>query len=163
MPRWFIGVGLGVAASLGCASQTQVTGVSPGIYQLECRSSLANCLLAVEALCRAHGYDVLVATERREYVKDSPEAREWVKASARVRCREAVPLFGPDPNAPLPPASAASPAASVPAAAASAPPSVPAVTAVAPAPSAPPAAPSSPSPAAPSSPPPPPLPAPGTP
>jgi len=149
----FVGIGVALAATLGCASPAQVTRVSPGIYQLECKSSLAVCLVSVQEQCRAHGYDVLSATERREYVADSPESHEWVKASAKVRCREAIPMFGPDPNLPVPPAaSAAAPAVATPSTAA------PPVTAVAPAPPAPSpppsAAPSPPPSAAPSPPPP---------
>jgi len=140
----FVCVGLALATMLACAAQAKVTRLTPGTYQVECKDSLALCLVPAQELCRAYGYDVVSGTERRNYVGQHPEGYEAVSASATVRCRQAVPMFGRDPNEPVPPLASAA-ASSAPAAlptASTAPPAVPTAS-VAPVPSAP-AAPSSP-------------------
>jgi len=117
--RWLGGgvpVALALTLALGCASHSKVTRLSPGVYQVECKDSLAVCLASVQDSCRDHGYDVLSASEKRDYVELHPEGYESVKSSATVRCRQAVPLFGRDPNLPVPVASASVSAAPAPSA-----------------------------------------------
>ena len=142
----FASVLVTLVATLSCATQTKVTRLTPGTYQLECKDSLAVCLVAARELCREYGYDVISGTERRDYIEQEPQGYESVKANATVRCRQAVPLFGQDPNLPAAPsASAAASVAPAPAPSA-APPVVAPAASVAPVSSAPPASPSSPAP-----------------
>lgn len=153
--RIVAGALLGACFAPSCAPPGTLTRVADGTYRVECKQALATCLVRVHEVCSSHGYDVLTATERRETSGAAPVDAEYVKSSATVRCRVAVPVFGRDPNLPPPPiaASASAPVPSVPtvtppAAGAS---SVPAPS-TAPVPASPPAA--TPSPSASSGPPP---------
>jgi hypothetical protein len=95
---------LGAAAVVSsCGPRVAVTKVAERDYRLECRAPLAECLVKLDELCGRYGYDVIDATERRDYSGPSPEGYESVKASATARCRVAKPLIGKDPNEPLPP------------------------------------------------------------
>ncbi len=96
-------------ALLGCASNHEVRKVSDRTYAVTCRDSLERCLIPVQEICVTHGYDVLSATERRAYSGPMPpDGYESVEAEATVRCRQATPLFGQDPNKPIVPVASAS-------------------------------------------------------
>jgi hypothetical protein len=104
-------VAVAVGAAFACASRSELTRIDARTYRVECAGPLANCLVPVQEVCKPHGYDVLAGTERRSYVgTPSPEGYESVKANATVRCRAAVPLFGPDPNLPASASASAQPA-----------------------------------------------------
>jgi hypothetical protein len=129
-------VALLVGAVAACAVKAQVTRVSERTYRVECNDALAPCLVPVQNICHEHGYDVLDGTEQRSVSGGvPPEGYESVKAVATVRCRQAKPLFGADPNAPVL-ASATSVPRPAPAPSAAPPP--PAVTTAAPPPAVPP-------------------------
>ena len=132
--RWAaFAVTLGAVAA--CAVRAEVTRVDARTYRVDCKDALAACLVPVQEICRANGYDVVQGTEQRSHVGSAlPEGYETVTAKATVRCREAVPLFGADPN--RPPSAAASAAPPPRAAVVAAPPAPPAPS-VAPPPPAP--------------------------
>lgn len=100
-----------LGAIAACAARADVTRVDARTYRVECKDSLAVCLVPVQEICRANGYDIVQGTEQRSHVGSAlPEGYETVKAKATVRCREAVPLFGADPNLPAPATASAAPA-----------------------------------------------------
>jgi hypothetical protein len=105
---------LGALSVFGCMAQVKVTPIADRTYQVECEQALTSCLVRVQEMCSAHGYDVLTASERRETSGPSPVQNELVKASATVRCRQAVPLFGADPNPPPPPIASVAPPTAAP-------------------------------------------------
>jgi len=90
----FASVLVTLVATLSCATQTKVTRLTPGTYQLECKDSLAVCLVAARELCREYGYDVISGTERRDYIEQEPQGYESVKANATVRCLVMVESVG---------------------------------------------------------------------
>jgi len=108
--RLLVSALLGAFSVLACAAPVKLVPIAERTYQLECRQALATCLVRVQELCSSHGYDVLTATERRETSGASPVEGEYVKSSATVRCRVAVPVFGQDPNPPPPPIASTAPA-----------------------------------------------------
>lgn len=104
-----LGASLGALSAFACAAPVTLVPLADRTYQVECRQALASCLVRVEELCSAHGYDVLTATERRETSGASPVDAEYVKSTATIRCRLAVPVFGADPNPPPPPIASTKP------------------------------------------------------
>jgi len=106
----FVAVAATLGAAVACAVQANVTRVGTRTYRVECKDSLAVCLVPVQELCRENGYDIVEGTELRTHVGTAPpEGYESVAANATVRCRQAVPLFGGDPNRPAAVAASAAP------------------------------------------------------
>ena len=148
--RW-VAVATTLVAAEACAGQAQITRLDTRTYRVECKDSLARCLVRVQDFCRDYGYEVVQGTEQRSHVgSELPEGYESVNAKATIRCRQAVPVFGPDPN--LAASASASAAPAPPAAVVTTPPAMTAPAAPPPPPVAPtPVEPAPPAPAAPAS------------
>jgi hypothetical protein len=99
-----LAVALVALAARGCATHPGYERLANGDLHVACRAPLANCLLPVADACAEHGFDVVTATERHARTGAPTEpADDMLHSEATVRCRRAVPLFGHDPNQPVPP------------------------------------------------------------
>jgi hypothetical protein len=106
-----LSLALGASA---CATSQAVERRGDGTLRAECRFALHDCLqrlVADDWNCSRWGYDVVYAIERRHQLGnvDVPDVK--VTSEAIVRCRQAVPAFGADPNQPAPPAAGSPPRA----------------------------------------------------
>ncbi|MBN1606029.1 MAG: hypothetical protein JW940_05320 [Polyangiaceae bacterium] len=111
-PGWQCLMGLLIAGGWACTALRGVERLEDGTLRAQCGTPLSTCLeqLENEMDCERHGYDVLYAQERREQRGTVDLPSSSVRSEAIVRCRQAVPLFGVDPNPPSPaPPRAASP------------------------------------------------------
>jgi hypothetical protein len=94
------GVVLVAFGARGCAAlHPSVEQLANGDFHVACREPLAPCLVPVADRCAEHGFDVIYATERRQTTGAPPEQEMTVRSEATVRCRQAKPLVGPNPNA----------------------------------------------------------------
>lgn len=98
-----LAVALVALAARGCATHPGYQRLANGDLHVACRAPLANCLLPVADACAEHGFDVVTATERHARTGAPTEQADMLHSEATVRCRRAVPLFGHDPNQPVPP------------------------------------------------------------
>src|SRR5690242_18427963 len=90
-----------LALAAACASGSRRLLLADGSYELKCEGELSTCLMQMEKVCAANGYEVVRATERRERVGPIELATDIVRSEAVVRCRKANTLFSFD--APPPP------------------------------------------------------------
>jgi len=114
--------GLTLLGAAGCASHSGTERLADGRLRVECDGPLSACLVPASQACSDHGYDVVSAKELHDMEGGSPYSGEFIKSQAIVRCRQAVPLFGRDPNPPLPAVAASGAPAAAPVASAAAPP-----------------------------------------
>ncbi len=96
----------------GCGLNASYQKLPNGDLRVACNGPLIPCLRPAADTCSDYGYDVVRAEERRETTGSPPEQQTFVRSEATVRCRQAKPLFGHDPNAAV--ASAAPAAATAP-------------------------------------------------
>jgi hypothetical protein len=77
-----------------CASNAEFTRLPDGSYRVVCQRKLDECLGPVEELCKAHGYDVAWASERRDRSGPNGWENTSVDSAAVVHCRQGQPLLG---------------------------------------------------------------------
>jgi len=110
-------VPLALSLALGastCATSQAVERRGDGTLRAECRVALHDCLqtlVADDRNCSRWGYDIVYAIERRDQAGSVDWPDLQVTSEAIVRCRQAVPVFGADPNQPAPPAAGPPPTA----------------------------------------------------
>ena len=97
------GVMLVAFGARACAVHQGFERLANGDLHVACNGPLANCLLPVAEHCSEHGFDVVMASEHRDTTGAQPEQAEIVRSEATVRCRQAIPLLGRDPNKPAAP------------------------------------------------------------
>ena len=97
-------MGMFTTGGVACTALRGVERLQDGTLRAQCETPLSACLaqLEKETDCERHGYDVLYAQERREQRGTTDVPSVSVRSEAIVRCRQAVPLFGVDPNPPSP-------------------------------------------------------------
>ena len=97
-------MGMFTTGGVACTALRGVERLQDGTLRAQCETPLSACLgqLEKETDCERHGYDVLYAQERREQRGTADLPSLSVRSEAIVRCRQAVPLFGVDPNPPSP-------------------------------------------------------------
>jgi hypothetical protein len=90
---------VGVCMLIGCASSSNaIERLKDGSYRLECRSTLANCLLQAEKPCAAYGYEVLSGREETRVFGPEQVQSKHVNSEAIVMCRNADGWFDDRPQ-----------------------------------------------------------------